>query len=94
MSTTLLLQYFSYNTISNPHETTMKLACCRSSLCFISNHRKLTDVGHVHDLLVVGDGLISGAQLDGVEGPDGGVVFIEEALVGPVGAVVRTLAPV
>lgn len=66
---------------------------CRSSLYLVSGYKKLTNVGHVQKRLVVDDGLVSGAQLDGVGGPDGGVVFIEEALVGPLAAVVRTLSP-
>lgn len=60
---------------------------------FVSDYRSLTNVDHIQDLLVIDDGLVSGSQLDGVEGPDGGVIFIEEALVGPLGAVVRTLGP-
>lgn len=52
-----------------------------------------TNVLNMEVALVVEDGLVAGAQLDGVSGPHGRVVLVEEALVRRVGAVVRTLRP-
>lgn len=59
----------------------------------VSDYGKLTDVSNIKDVFIIDDGLVSGAQLDGVKCPDGGVIFIKEALVWTLGAVVRTLAP-
>lgn len=52
-----------------------------------------TDVLNMEVALVVDDGLVAGAQLDGVSGPHGGVLLVEEALVRRLAAVVRTLHP-
>lgn len=52
-----------------------------------------TNVLNMEVALVVEDGLVAGAELDGVSGPHGRVVLVEEALVRRVGAVVRTLRP-
>lgn len=54
---------------------------------------KPTDVLDVEELLAIEGGLIPGAELDTVICPDGCVALIEEALVRPVSAVVRTLTP-
>lgn len=54
---------------------------------------KLTDVLNVEKVLIVEGGLIPRAELHTVSIPDGCVVLIEKTLVGPVGAVVRTLTP-
>lgn len=55
--------------------------------------RKLTDVLNVEEVLIIEDGLIPRTELDSVKCPDGCVVLVEEALIRPVGAVVRTLTP-
>ena len=55
--------------------------------------RKPTDVFDVEAALVVEGGVILRAELQSVIRPDARVVLVEEALVGRVGAVVRTLAP-
>lgn len=52
-----------------------------------------TNVLNMEVALVVEDGPVAGAELDGVSGPHGRVVLVEEALVRRVGAVVRTLRP-
>lgn len=47
----------------------------------------------MEEVLVIEDGLILRAELNSVKSPDGCVVLVEEALIWPVGAVVRTLTP-
>lgn len=53
----------------------------------------LTDVLDIEEVFVVEDVLILWAELNAVKRPDGCVVLVEEALVEPFRAVVRTLAP-
>lgn len=47
----------------------------------------------MEEVLIIEDGLILRAELNPVRSPDGCVVLVKEALVWPVGAVVRTLTP-
>lgn len=55
--------------------------------------RERTNVLNVELNLIIEDGLVAGAELDCVAGPDSCVVLVEEALVRRVGAVVGTLDP-
>lgn len=64
------------------------------SLIWIMTDTKLTNVLNVEELLIIEDCLIPWAELDTVKCPDECVILIEEALILPVRAVLRTLSPI